>query len=126
MLRRPFESSLRSAVGVVDAAWRRSARFYRDIQRCQRQSCIKTAGERVIDDPARPRIKYRCEIDEPFGNGDVTEIGNPKLIGHGRGDFPHKIRKDRTVVIAIGGSHETAQWPHLQAVVAHDAGHGCL
>ncbi len=66
----------------------RSARFYRDVQRCQRQPCIKTAGERVAYDPARPRIKHRCEIDEAFGNGDVTEIGDPKLIGHGRDEFP--------------------------------------
>jgi len=70
-----FRGVLRPAVGMVDASWRGSARFYRDVQRCQRQPCIKTAGERVAYDPARPRIKHRCEIDEAFGNGDVTEIG---------------------------------------------------
>src|SRR5580698_1301687 len=81
MLRRPLESTLRPAVGVVDASWRGRRVAIATFSSCQRQPRIKTAGERVAYDPARPRIKHHCEIDEAFGNGDVTEIGDPKLIG---------------------------------------------
>ena len=82
-----------------------SARCYRDVQQLPAPAAYQDGGRaRSLRPGATTHQAPRCEIDEASGNGDVTEIGDPKPIGHGRDEFPHKIRKDRTVVIAIGGS----------------------
>jgi len=72
----------------MNAAWRRLSAVDRRVQRRQRQAHVDVAAEGVADDPARPSVKDHRQIDEPAGDCDVADIGDPERIRRGRTERP--------------------------------------
>src|SRR5215207_3884966 len=75
---------------------------------------IYRAADRVSDNPARPGIQDRGEVDEAGRNGDVV-VRHPQLIGSVRGHAGRQVGEDRLVVVAVRRSAVAASlftsWP---------------
>ena len=94
-------SVLGSAIGMMDAARRRLPLLDRDGQGSERQTRIDGAADGIANNEPGPCIQNDGDINEAAHDGDVGDIGDPKLVGsikrHGFG----KVGKDRLVVVAI-------------------------
>src|SRR5271157_5455356 len=65
VLRRPPESALHAAIGMMDEAVRRGiSRSQRLIERAERERDLQMVGERKADDLARKRVDDDGEINE--------------------------------------------------------------
>ena len=107
-----FGSVLRAAVGMVDAVLRRLPAGDCSSERGERQASVDAGADGVADHTARPGIENGRQIDEARGDGDIRDVGNPELVGAGRHNVFRQVRKDRAVVIAVGGGHKTPAWSH--------------
>ena len=121
MLRRPFEFTQHSAIGVVNAITRWLSGFDRGAQRRQSKPRIDLPADRIANHPARPGVQNHCQVDEAGRDTDIRDIADPQLIGTGRVKATGKVRKDRTVVVAVRSAEELAQGPHLEAAFAHQS-----
>ena len=84
-------------------------------------------GERPSDDPARERVEHDGEIDEAFGEPDISDGGDPDLIEAGRPQRPDAIGPDRAVVFAHRGlRNERFCAQRQQVVLAHEPGHALV
>ena len=60
------------------------------------------------------------QCDElPIDNGDVGDIGDPKLVGTVQDDGLSKVWKDWLVVIAVGRCRETTSHSGLKVMLTH-------
>jgi hypothetical protein len=69
------------AIGVVDTARRRLSLLDRDGQGGDRQSRVDGAADGMTHDPPGPGIQNDSDINEATDDGDVGDIGDPKLVG---------------------------------------------
>jgi len=79
--------------------------------------------KRIAHNPARPCVEDHRQVDEAARDGDVSDMGDPELIGSGGNEPAGEVREDGTAVIAVGGSHEAPQRPHPEPLSAHQTGH---
>ena len=73
-------SVLRTAVRVVNAAFRWPPCTDSRLQRCSRKAGIDRAADRIANNAARPGIQDGRQIDEARRNGDVGNIRDPELV----------------------------------------------
>ena len=110
---------MRPAVGVDDAAWQRSPQRHRPFERGDGVPGIEAAADRVADDAARPSVENDRDIDEAGGDGDVSQVRHPELVGPVDLEVPRDERVDRPVVVAVGGTGETTSSPWVEVVLTH-------
>lgn len=96
VLRRPVESTLRAAVGMMSHARRRLSPVNGRLQGCHRQPCVDRPTDGVTDDQPRPGIEDDGDVDETGRQGDIGDIADPKLVGTARNDILRQVREDRT------------------------------
>ena len=102
---------------MVNTAGRRRPALDSRVQRGHGQPGVDGAADRVADHAARPSVEDHCQIDEAHGDGDVGEVGHPKLVGAVDGELLGAVGEDRLVVIAVGGSGEPSARPRLEIVL---------
>jgi hypothetical protein len=73
VLRRPVESTLRAAIGMVNAAWRWLSPIDGSPQGGDRQARIDRAADSIADDQARPCIEEDGDVDEAGRQCDIGE-----------------------------------------------------
>ena len=96
VLRRPLESALHAAVGMMDeAVGRRISRGQGQVERLQGERGLQMVGERKADHFARERVDDDREIDEVLGEPDIGDVGDPDLVEAGRLQPARKVRPDR-------------------------------
>jgi hypothetical protein len=94
----------------------------RGSQRRQGKPRIDLPTEGIANHPARPGVQNHCQVDEAGRDANVRDIADPELIGAAWAEATGKVGEDGTVVVAVRGAHELAQWSHLKAMLAHQ---GC-
>lgn len=112
-----FSRILRTAVGMVDATPRRTARINRGPQRREGQPSVDLTTERVAGHSTRPGIEDRGQIHEASSDPDIRDIADSQVIGAGRNQATGEIPEDRTLDIAVSRAHELAQWPLSLATI---------
>ncbi|MDT4815920.1 hypothetical protein FQZ97_489580 [compost metagenome] len=100
------------------ARWR-PATLYRCLQCCNRQTRVDTPTDGVTDDQPGPGIEDDRDVDEAGWQRDVSDVGNPKLVGAGRHDVLRQVREDQAIMIAVGGGDEPAANFRMQIVLTH-------
>ena len=68
---------LRTAIAVVNAAWRRRSPLNGGIERSQRQAHVDRAADGVADRAARPGVENDRDVSEAFDDGDIG-VSRPK------------------------------------------------
>ena len=74
VLRRPLESALDAAIGVMDEAGRRIARFDRLVERVHGQARLEMVVERPSHNSAREGVDDDGEIDESLRQPDIEPV----------------------------------------------------
>lgn len=116
-----FRRVLRSPVRVEDAA-RQGASFCNSaLERFRCQTGINSAADGVADDAPRPSVEDQRGIGKTSLNGDVGQIGHPKLIWAMDLELFGNEPKDRAAVIAVGRADETSAAPRVQVVLLHQS-----
>ena len=72
---------LRPAVRVMKAAGRRPAVLDCGVQSGERQPDIDGSADGVADNATRPGVENHGDINEAHGDSDVSDVGDPELIG---------------------------------------------
>src|SRR5580700_1065641 len=108
---------------MVDAACCWPTRGDRRSKRRQRKSGCDLTCDCITHDAARPGIEDHRQIDEFCSDRDISDIGDPKLIGRTWDEIARMVRKDRVLMIAVSGANKTAQGPHLKSAFAHQLRH---
>src|SRR3546814_17744903 len=80
----------------------------RRIQRRKGQSHVDLAAKRIADHPTRPGIQDHGQIDEPEGNRDVADVGDPQHVRGDRTVVLGEVGIDRPVVVAVRGDRKAA------------------
>jgi len=98
-----------------------------------RASILRSEG--VAHDPARPGVQERAivrhwsedngerEIDEAGRDGDIGDVRDPELVGPMNLEPLGDIRKDRTVMVAVGRDDIAPPPFRVQIVLGHDPAH---
>ena len=79
MLQRPFESTLRTLIAMMDDVGR-PALDDRHVQGGQHQLCCHLLADRPPDDAPTPHIEHDREEDETSPRWHVGEVGHPQLV----------------------------------------------
>ena len=111
-------SVLRTAIRVVNAAFRWPPCSDSRLQRCSRKAGIDRAADRIANNAARPGIQDGRQIDEARRNGDVGNIRDPELVRAIDDPVAGEVREDRIVVIAVSRGNKPLAALGLQVVLA--------
>ncbi len=111
-----FTCILRSPVRVKDAASRRLSVLHCRSQCGQSQRRVDVARDRVAHHLAATSIQNRGQVAKPRSDADVGEVGDPDLVRPRRDDVAIKVREDRRIVLAVGGSNESPAKLDAQAL----------
>ena len=84
MLRRPFEFTLASLVGMVNQV-RRPPLPEGQVKRLQYELGAQMGLPRPADDSAAESVAYHRQVEKPGPSRDIGDIGYPPSIGR-RGD----------------------------------------
>src|SRR5262249_3631782 len=88
------------------------------LQRCNCQTCVGRAADRISNHPARPGVENGSQINEAGADGDVGDVSHPELVRAVDDPTSREIWKDSMIVIAVGRSHEPPRALRLQVVIA--------
>ena len=88
------------AVRVMKAAGRRPAVLDCGVQSGERQPDIDGSADGVADNATRPGVENHGDINEAHGDSDVSDVGDPELIGAVDDPVLGQIAEDRMVVVA--------------------------
>jgi hypothetical protein len=102
VLQRPVEPKLAALIRMVDHV-RRTALRERHVQGIEHELSPQVRCHRPADDAAAPRVENDGEVQEAGPGRDVRDVGDPELIGSGRGEValdevrrgPRVLRADR-------------------------------
>src|SRR5262252_10365476 len=111
-----LRSVLRTAIRVVNAAFRWPPYSDSSLQSRNGKAGIDRAADRIANDAARPSIEDGRQIDEPRRNGDVGNIRDPELVRAIDDPVASEVREDRPVVIAVSRGYEPPAALGLQVV----------
>src|SRR3979411_3153364 len=112
-------SILGPSIGMMDAARRRLSPLNRGGKGSERQPRVDGTADGIAHDAPGPGIQNDGNIDEATDDGDVGDIGYPKLVGSVQDDVLSKVWKDRLVVIAVGRCREATSHSGLKVMLAH-------
>jgi hypothetical protein len=104
----------------MDAARRQLPFLDRDGQGSERQTRIDGPADGVANNEAGPGVQNDGDINEATHDGDVVDIGDPKLVGSIKRYGFGKVGKDRLVVVAIRRFCEAAPHSGLKVMLAHE------
>src|SRR5450432_613696 len=111
---------LRTAVGVVDAPWRRFSALDGSSESGERQADVDRAAEGIADRLARPGVEDHRDVGEALPDGDVCYICDPELVRSINHHVFGPIGIDRLVMVAVGRGYISATPARLKVVFAHE------
>jgi hypothetical protein len=94
-------------------------------QGLQRPAGFQVLPERPAQDLAAIKVHHRRQKQPPLRGGDVRDVGDPNLIGFGRGrPIQQQVGRNRLVMVAVGGAHfARASAAAFEAVLPHQSLH---
>ncbi|MGY2933199.1 hypothetical protein ACVWZ6_002801 [Bradyrhizobium sp. GM6.1] len=121
VLRRPLESALAAAIGVMHQGIRLAAPPDRHQQGVRNQLGGHAGAHRPADHPAREQVDHRRHIEPALSRPDVGEVGDPLLVRALGLELPiQKVRRHvRNLAMACVLRHTPALWPRPQGLQAH-------
>jgi hypothetical protein len=123
MLRRPFESTLGTLVGVMDHCGG-SSLPQRHVQCFQHQLGAQMSRHRPADDPAAEGVEHHREIQESCPGRDVGDVSHPQAIRSGCDEVAIDQIGCRTrVAISDRGGYPLAPAHAGQACCPHQSRH---
>lgn len=106
VLRRPLESALNAAIGMVDQAGIWPLRRDCHPQRRQRQLGAQMIRHRPADDLAAVEVHDRGQIEPALISLDIGDVGEPDVVRRGGDEVAlEQVRRDREIVTAVGDAH---------------------
>ena len=105
----------------MKAAGRRPAVLDCGVQSGERQPDIDGSADGVADNATRPGVENHGDINEAHGDSDVSDVGDPELIGAVDDPVLGQITEDRMVVVAVRRRHISPTHAWLEIVFAHEA-----
>src|SRR6516165_3607700 len=110
---------LRTAVCMMNAAWRRLSLFDCGVQGGQRQADVDRTADGIADRSAGPGVEDHRDVGEARLDGDVRYVCDPELVGTVNRQVLGAIRIDRLIVVAVSRRHIAATSAGLEIVLAH-------
>ena len=118
-LRYSTEAYLTAAIRVMDASLGRLTRCDGRLQCHHREPGVDRAVDGPTHDPARPSVDYQGDVHETADHGDVSDVGNPDLVGTVRRHRSSEIADHRLSVGAVRSGDEAPATRGLQVVFSH-------
>jgi hypothetical protein len=109
-LRRPVETGLHAAIGMVEqVARRRAVPLQRHDEGIEAQLGAEVVGHRPAQDLARGQVLDRGEIQPALVCGQVADVGQPDLVGPLGGEVARQpVGGDRELVAAVRRARRAA------------------
>ena len=131
MLRRPIESALDPAIGVMDQAGQVVTGVLAPpdahLQSVEREVRVEPRGDLPADDEPRELVGDEGDVDPTGKCMDIGDVRDPELIRPGRDELPvHKIQRPPSLRSGLRRPRALRPRDAAQSRLAHEATHCAL